>query len=80
MLQEILRFLLYGMPGWVAMTISVIAYMDSLDNEQADGSGDSQGRRQPALIICTAPPVGTPYARGPGLCWFFHYSMPRAVS
>lgn len=33
MLQEVLRFLVYGLPGWVAMTIAFLAYIDSWKNK-----------------------------------------------
>ncbi len=44
MLHEFLHYLVYGMPGWVCMTIALITYLESQDenddDERADKSGD----------------------------------------
>ncbi len=42
MLEELLRFLLYGMPGWVTMTIAVISCLidDDQENKLLDSAED----------------------------------------
>ncbi len=41
MLEELLRFLLYGMPGWVTMTIAVIGCLnDDQENKLLDSAED----------------------------------------
>lgn len=41
MLEEFLKFVLYGMPGWVTMTLAVIGCLnDDQENELLDDAKD----------------------------------------
>lgn len=42
MLEEVLKFILYGMPGWFTMTLAAISCLedDDRENELLDGAGD----------------------------------------